>query len=475
MFLRIQWPPMSQPRPFSCVWLSTVLFSLSLGVVLPPAFATNPKVEPGISASAKSKPKTEALQPTILENSPTAIVDEVWQLVNHEFVDKTFNRTDWLAKRQELLGRTYQNRQQAYKAISQALKQLDDPYTRFLNPDDFTQLTNQTSGEMSGVGLRLILDKQTKDLMVLDTLKNSPAKKAGIQAGDRLVKVNGKPTALMTLEQASQEIQGEVGTEVSLQLMRPNKGVLNITLKRAQIELDAVTYSVKQEGPVRVGYIRLDEFSSHAAEQMKVAIEDLSQKNIKGYVLDLRGNPGGLLFASVDIARMWLKKGEIVSTIDRKGGDRHFVANGTEITNLPLVILVNQGSASASEILTGALKENGRATIVGTNTYGKGTVQSVHSLSDGSGLAVTIARYYPPSGTDINHKGINPDIYLDLSLDEQLRLRNDPSLLGTEADPQYNKAISVLQYYGTSLSQPIQQPNPVGILPKEDHQTVQKR
>ena len=475
MFLRIQWPSMSQPRPFPCVWLSTVLFSLSVGVALPPAFATNPKVEPSVTTAAKSKPKTEVLQPTILENSPTAIVDEVWQLVNNEFVDKTFNRTDWLAKRQELLGRPYQNRQQAYKAISQALKQLGDPYTRFLNPDDFTQLTSQTSGEMSGVGLRLALDQKTKDLMVLDTLKNSPAKKAGIQAGDRLVKINGKPTALMTLEQASKEIQGEVGTEVSLQLMRPNQGVLNFTIKRAQIELDAVTYRVKQEGNVKIGYIRLDEFSSHAAEQMKVAIEDLSQKNIKGYVLDLRGNPGGLLFASVDIARMWLKKGEIVSTIDRKGGDRHFVANGTEITNLPLVILVNQGSASASEILTGALKENGRATIVGTNTYGKGTVQSVHSLSDGSGLAVTIARYYPPSGTDINHKGINPDIYLDLSLDEQLRLRNDPTLLGTEADPQYNKAISILQYYGTSLSQPINQPKPVGILPQGDNPSIKER
>ena len=253
---------------------------------------------------------------------------------------------------------------------------------------------------------------------------------------------------------------------MNLQIARQGKGVFNVVLKRAQIELDSVSYTVNQEGPLRVGYIRLDEFSSHSAEQMKLAIEDLNKKKISGYVLDLRGNPGGLLFASVDIARMWLKKGEIVSTIDRKGGDRHFSANGTEITNLPLVILVNQGSASASEILTGALKENGRATIVGTTTYGKGLVQSVHSLSDGSGLAVTIARYYPPSGTDINHKGISPDVYLDLSVDEQLRLRNDPTLIGTNADPQYIKAIAVLQHYSSNLSQPITSPKPVGALPE---------
>jgi len=346
---------------------------------------------------------------------------------------------------------------------------LGDPYTRFLTPDDFQNLTNQTSGEVSGVGLRMTLDKRTSDLYVVEPIKNSPAMKAGIKVGDRIVRINGKPTALMSLEQASQEIQGKIGTDVSLQLSRPNKGIFDVTLKRVQIELDSVTYDLKQNDNLRVGYIRLDEFSSHAAEQMKAAIEDLNNKKISGYVLDLRGNPGGLLFASVDIARMWLKKGEIVSTIDRKGGDRHFSANGTDITNLPLVILVDNGSASASEILTGALKENGRATIVGTTTYGKGTVQSVHALSDGSGLAVTIARYYPPSGTDINHKGINPDVYLDLSIDQQLQLRNDPSLVGTELDPQYLQAVSVLKKSTSHLTKPMIPAKPVGTrLPNPD-------
>jgi carboxyl-terminal processing protease len=155
---------------------------------------------------------------------------------------------------------------------------------------------------------------------------------------------------------------------------------------------------------------------------------------------------------------MWMEKGEIVHTIDRRGGDRKFTANGTALTSLPLVVLVDNGSASASEILAGALKENKRATVVGTTTYGKGTVQSVHELSDGSGLAVTIARYYPPSGTDINHKGIKPDIYLDLTMEQQLRLKNDPSLLGTGADPHYERAIGVLKTRGLSQRNPSSEP-----------------
>jgi carboxyl-terminal processing protease len=268
----------------------------------------------------------------------------------------------------------------------------------------------------------------------------------------------------MTLEKAMEAIQGEIGTELSLQLSRPKSGVFSVTLKRENIEIDSVTYDIKQEGELRVGYIRLDEFSSHSAEQMEAAIMELGDKRINGYVLDLRGNPGGLLVSSIDIARLWLNRGEIVSTIDRRGGDRHFSANGKNITDLPLVVLVNERSASASEILAGALKEQGRATVVGTTTYGKGTVQSVNTLSDGSGLAVTIARYYPPSGTDINHKGISPDIHLDISNDTKLQFRNDPTLMATGADAQYQRAIGVLRHYQPSLGLPPANSMGIGLL-----------
>jgi carboxyl-terminal processing protease len=397
-----------------------------------------------------------------LEDSPKTVVDEAWQIVNNEFVDKEFNQVDWQEMRQDLLDKRYTSLPQAYKAIRLALKKLGDPYTRFLEPEEFEMLTSQTSGELSGVGLQLAVDKRTSDLLVVTSLKNSPAMKAGIKTGDRILKINGKPTALMDLKQAFEALQGEVGTEVSLQLASKDKGVFELTLTRAEIELPSVSYNLKQEDQIRVGYIKLDEFSSHAAEQMKQAIEDLSQQKASAFVLDLRGNPGGLLFSSVEIARMWMEKGNIVHTIDRKGGDRQFSANGTALTNRPLVILVDRGSASASEILTGALKDNGRATVVGTTTYGKGTVQSVHSLSDGSGLAVTISRYYLPNGTNITKKGIKPDIQQELSTEQQSRFDNDPSLLGTNADPQYKRAIAILK---TSPLSTAPHPAEVGVRP----------
>ncbi len=380
-----------------------------------------------------------------MKDSPKAVVDEIWQIVNNEFVDRNFNQVDWQAKREELLDRNYDGKKDAYKAIKKALKQLGDPYTRFLAPEQFQMLTSQTSGEVSGVGVRLAIDKRTQDLIVIETITESPADKAGIKAGDRIVKIEGKPTALMDLEKASEAIRGELGTSVDLQIARPGEKTFDVTITRAQIEVPSVNYALREEENLKVGYIRLGEFSSHAAEQMKEAIEDLHQKQASAFVLDLRGNPGGLLFASVDIARMWMQRGEIVDIVDRQGGHRKFSADGTAITNLPLVVLVDGNSASASEILAGALKENRRATIVGTNTFGKGTVQSVHSLSDGSGLAVTISSYFPPSGININKQGIKPDIVQHLSSEDRNNLKQDPSLIGTAADPQYSKAIAVLK------------------------------
>ena len=380
-----------------------------------------------------------------LEDSPKTVVDEVWQIVNNEFVDKQFNQVNWQKKRQELLNRDYSDRAEAYQAIRKSLKALGDPYTRFLAPSEFETLTNQTTGELSGIGIILAIDEQTSDLIVVEPLANSPAAKVGIKAGDKILRINDKPTSLMSLEQASAEMKGEVGTEVRLQIAHKGEKAFDVTITRAQIELPSVAYNLREEDNLKVGYIKLDEFSSHAAEQMKKAIEELSQKQVSGFVLDLRSNPGGLLFSSVEIARMWLEKGAIVSTKDRKGGDQKFSANGTALTKLPLAVLVDNYSASASEILAGALKENKRATIIGTRTYGKGTVQSVHSLSDGSGLAVTIAQYYPPSGIDINHKGITPDIQVNLTKEQQMNLNINPALAATKNDPPYSKAIAILK------------------------------
>ncbi|MFM6026015.1 MAG: S41 family peptidase, partial [Dolichospermum sp.] len=217
-----------------------------------------------------------------------------------------------------------------------------------------------------------------------------------------------------------------------------------IKLTRATIEVPTVRYTLKQEANRRVGYIRLQEFSSHAADQMRAAIRRGNSEKVDSYVLDLRGNPGGLLNASIEIARMWLNEGHIVKTVDRKGSSAQTTANGTAITKLPLAILVDGNSASASEILTGALKDNKRAVVVGSQTFGKALVQSVHELQDGSGLAVTIAHYYTPNGTDINHKGIAPDIKLDLTQTQERQLASNPNLIGTNSDPQYARAIAAL-------------------------------
>ena len=390
--------------------------------------------------SQSSSPVTAAL-----EDSPKTLVDEVWQIVHSEFVDRGFNQTDWQVKRQELLQQEYPNQKSAYKAIRESLETLGDPYTRFLDPGEYADLTSQTSGELSGIGIQLGIDQKTSKLTVIEPIPNSPAIEAGLLAGDQIVRIDGKPTQSMSLEQASAQIKGEVGTKVKLTISRPAQPDFEVAIARAQIELPSVSYTLNEEQNSKVGYIKLDEFSSHAAEQMQKAIKELSSKQASGFILDLRGNPGGLLFSSVEIARMWMTNGEIVHTIDRKGGNEKFSANGKALTDLPLVVLVDGYSASASEILAGALKENQRAKVVGSRTYGKGTVQSVHPLSDGSGLAVTIARYYPPSGIDINKKGIAPDIKVDLSREEQTNLSINPDLVGTNADPQYARAVTILK------------------------------
>jgi carboxyl-terminal processing protease len=378
-----------------------------------------------------------------LQDSPKALVDQVWQLVNREYVDEKFNQQDWQAIRQSLLSKDYTSKDEAYVAIREALQKLGDPYTRFMNPKQYESLTSQTSGEVSGIGIRMQINEKTKRLTVIEAIENSPALKAGLKSGDEILAIDGKSTLKMTVEDASKLIRGRIGTSVSLDLERlSNK--FNVKLTRATIEVPTVRSTLKQETGRRVGYIKLQEFSSHAADQMRVAIRKLNDQKVDSYVLDLRGNPGGLLNASIEIARMWLDDGHIVKTVDRKGLSEQTTANGTAITKLPLAVLVDGNSASASEILTGALKDNKRAVVVGSQTFGKALVQSVHELADGSGLAVTIAHYYTPNGTDINHKGIAPDIKLDLTQTQERQLASNPNLVGTNRDPQYTRAIAVL-------------------------------
>ncbi len=379
-----------------------------------------------------------------LQDSPKAIVDQVWQLVNREYVDGSFNDQDWQTARKTLLSKNYTTREQAYAAVRETLKKLGDPYTRFMNPKEYQTLTSQTSGEVSGIGIRMEINQRTQLLTIVEALENSPALKAGIKEGDIILAIDGKSTKNLNIEDASKLIRGKIGTPINLRLGRAKNREFSVKLTRATIEVPTVRYTLRKEGNRQVGYIRLREFSAHAAEQMQRAIRKLNASKVDGFVLDLRGNPGGLLNASIEIARMWLDEGAIVRTEDRKGGSELTKANSTALTNRPLVVLVDGNSASASEILTGALKDNKRATVIGSKTFGKALVQSVHELTDGSGVAITIAHYYTPDGTDINKKGITPDIEMDLTVSQQRQLATNPRLLGTNRDPHYSRALSIL-------------------------------
>lgn len=394
-----------------------------------------------------------------LQDSPKAVLDEAWQIVYQEYVDPGFNQVDWQAVRQELLSADYASEQEAYEALRDALERLEDPYTRFMDPEQYRALTRQTSGEVSGVGIRLELNAETNALTVVEPLQNSPASTAGIRTGDRILAIDGRSTSGMSVEDASRLIRGEAGTEITLRISRSGSEAFDVPLTRARIELPTVRYSLRQEGNTKIGYIRLGEFSSHAADQMRRAIRDLTNQGAEGFVLDLRGNPGGLLQSSIDISRMWIEAGDIVRTVDRNGASRETSANHTALTELPLAVLVDGNSASSSEILTGALMDNRRATVVGSQTFGKALVQSVHALENGAGLAVTIAHYYTPAGTDISHRGITPDIEINLTDSQRQRLASTPNLLATtDADPQYAGAIAALQpdIVANRTQQPVQ-------------------
>ncbi|UZQ53774.1 S41 family peptidase [Trichothermofontia sichuanensis B231] len=376
--------------------------------------------------------------------SPKELIDEVWQIIDRTYVDATFNQVDWRAVRTEYLNRTYANQKAAYDAIREMLGKLDDPYTRFMDPDEFRNMQVDTSGELTGVGIQLAQDEKTKKLVVVSPIEDTPAAQAGLLPKDIIIKIDDKSTEGMDVNQAVNLIRGRVGTEVVLTVQRGDQQLV-FPLKRARIEIHPVRYSLRQGPEGKIGYIRLVQFSSLAPKEMREAIEELERQQVDGYILDLRSNPGGLLQASVSIARLWLKEGEIVSTVSRVGSTDHQRANNSQLTNKPLVVLVNGGSASASEILSGALQDNDRAVLVGTKTFGKGLVQSVRPLGDGSGLAVTIAKYFTPDGNDINKAGIKPDIEVELTEAQIEALSRDGGAkIGTLDDPQFVRALEVL-------------------------------
>ncbi|OKH14234.1 carboxyl-terminal processing protease CtpC [[Limnothrix rosea] IAM M-220] len=379
-----------------------------------------------------------------IRNSPKEVVDEVWFVINKEYVDATFNQNDWRRVRKEYLEKDYSNQEEAYDAIRDMLALLDDPYTRFMPPQDFENMQIDTSGELTGVGIQISKDKETDEVVVIAPIEETPAFEAGIISQDKIVAVDGTPTDGMELNDVVNMIRGKRGTEVILTIRR-NEEILEFSIVREIIQIHPVKASIDTNAIGDIGYIRLTQFSGQATSEMREAIEDFEAQNVDGYILDLRSNPGGLLYASIDIAQMWLNGGGIVSTVNRVGEVDRQEAKAKAITDKPLVVLVDGGSASASEILSGALQDNDRAVLVGTQTFGKGLVQSVRRLGDDSGVAVTIAKYLTPSGRDINKEGIVPDFVVELEEEMREQLQADRTKIGTMADPQYSKAVELLK------------------------------
>ncbi len=379
------------------------------------------------------------------KDSPKELVDEVWQVVDRYYVDGTFNQKDWRAIRKQYLQKNYKNKTEVYKETRLMLKNLGDPYTRFMDPKEFRDLQIDTSGQLIGVGIQLSQNETTKKLEVIAPIEDTSASKAGILSKDIIVKIDGKSTKGMDVNQAVQLIRGKEGTSVKLTIERDGSQIIDFNLLRQQIEIHPVEAKYRSKELGGIGYIRLKQFSANAATEMSAAIQKLESQGATGYVLDLRSNPGGLLYGAIDIARMWLDEGKIVSTKNRQGTGEISSANRTAITKKPLVVLVDGGSASASEILAGALQDNKRAQLVGTTTFGKGLVQSVRPLSEGAGMAVTIAKYYTPNNRDINHSGIKPDVEVKLSKAQIKELVKDRTKFATAADPQYARALQTLQ------------------------------
>ncbi len=371
---------------------------------------------------------------TILENNYKEVIDHVWQIVYRDFLDSSgkFERSNWINLRKEFLAKKYSDNNEAYDAIRDMLSNLDDPYTRFLDPKEFNQMRIDTSGELTGVGIQIAKDKESDSIIIISPIEGTPAYEAGIKAKDMILSIDNVSTKGLNIEDAVKLIRGRRGTKVKLQILR-NGNSFYKSLLRERIELKSVTSKINEtKDGLLIGYVRLKQFNANASREMKDTLKDLEIKKVSGYILDLRSNPGGLLESSIDISRQFIDKGIIVSTLSKDGLRETKRGNGKALTKKPLIVLVNEGSASASEIVSGAIRDNNRGKLVGKKTFGKGLVQSMRTLVDGSGLTVTVAKYLTPNGTDINKFGITPDI--------EVKMNSNPILqreIGTKRDRQY--------------------------------------
>lgn len=365
------------------------------------------------------------IRDNVFAYSPVDLYDNVWRLINSKFVDQSNNQQNW-AKWRHKYDNQIRTNEDAYVAINTMVASLNDPYTKFLDPKEFADETSSIKGSLKGIGIQIGV-KDGK-LMVIAPIEDTPAERAGLQADDEILEIDGASTKGITVDKAADKIRGKEGTQVTLLVKRKDVAPKMYTITRAEIEIKSISQKLPTDMtiPNDFCYIRLSSFiSRNAATEFGNILN--TNRNKKGFIIDLRSNPGGLLTNAIYISDMFLDGGTIVSTVDRDGYKETQRASAGVYTKKPVVVLINKGSASASEIFSGAMKDNHRAVIIGEQSFGKGLVQEINKLPYESGINITIQKYLTPNGTDINKKGITPDIVVKLTEDD-VKNKNDLQL-----------------------------------------------
>lgn len=351
--------------------------------------------------------------------------------VTEKEVSKKLNKMNALIDKYYLYEDEIDTDQLAEGIYSGYTSALGDKYTVYYDEDETKALMESTSGTFSGVGATLTKDADTGYATIVNVYEDSPAEKAGLKAGDILEKIDDHEVGDEQLDTVVSWIKGEKGTDVKITVLRDGEE-LELTATRDTIEVKTVSYEMKEN---QIGYIRVSEFDTVTYDQFKEALDDLEKQGMQGLIVDLRNNPGGSLDTVTNMLRLLLPEGTIVSTKDKNGKADEITCDGTHEFKKPMAVLVNQYSASASEIFSGAVQDYGTAKIVGVTTYGKGVVQQLMDLGDGTCLKVTIAEYYTPNGRSINGKGVEPDVEVEYQYDEE----------NPKADNQLDQALSTVQ------------------------------
>ena len=348
---------------------------------------------------------------------------EAWTKADKEFVDRTFAGQDWFKKRQSMVKKKYEDREDTYEEIRSMLSSLDDKYTRFLTPAMYNAVYSVATGDVAGIGCEISASdgqitqnqKVAPDASVIFStiIEGSPAEQAGLKAGDVLEDVDGNSLRGLSPEEAAAKVRGPKGSRLRLTVSRVGESEPLVKLiTRDSVKLAGVTSSLQSAGSQKVGFVKIKQFSTTTTDDVKAALGQLREKGAKAYVLDLRGNTGGYFPGGVDVAKLFLKaETPITYVVDKRAQTTTYSAfeDGAYLDE-PLLVLVDGKTASASEILSSALQDNKRATLIGSQTFGKAVIQTVEQLTDGSAVVVSIAKYETPNRSDINKKGISPQV-----------------------------------------------------------------